>query len=174
MKKLILMIVVLALAASTYGQENSKDKNYGKLPSVDVKNLDGETFNTADLMNDGKPIILSFWATYCKPCLKELNNIAEVYEEWQEDTGVKVVAVSIDKADRIGSVKNKVYAGNWGFDVFLDENSDLKRAMNVNNVPHTFILDGEGNIVWQHTSYADGGEFEYLEIVTKLNNGEAL
>ena len=46
--------------------------------------------------------------------------------------------------------------------------------MNVNNVPHVFIVDGEGNIVYQHTSYAEGGENEYLEIVKKLNKGEKL
>ena len=66
------------------------------LPSVSIKSIEGKTINTDGFENQGNPIVISFWATWCKPCAKELNAISEVYDDWQEETGVKVIAVSID------------------------------------------------------------------------------
>lgn len=139
-----------------------------QLPSVTIKTLDGKSFNTSNIQNDGKPVILSFWATWCKPCLKELGAINEVYADWQEETGVKVVAISVDDARSSANVGPFVKGKGWEYEFYSDANSDFKRAMNVANVPHTFILNGKGEIVWQHTSYTDGGEEEMIEVVRNL------
>ena len=172
MKNIWISIVLLSILIAANAQEESK--NFGKIPSVDVKTLDGKTFNTSTISNDGKPVIITFWATWCKPCLKEHDNINEVYSEWVEETGVKMYAVSIDNARSSKSVMPLVNGKSWEFDVLLDENSDLKRAMNVNVPPHTFIVDGQGQIVWQHVGYLDGDEAEYIEIVKKVIKGEKL
>ena len=142
------------------------------IPSVDVKTLDGKTFNTSKISNDGKPIIVSFWATWCKPCIQELTTIAEVYPEWQKETGVKLIAVSIDNSRSSSSVKGLVNGKEWDYQVLLDENNDFKRAMGVNLVPHTFIINGKGEIVWQHTSFTEGGELELINLVRKVAKGE--
>jgi peroxiredoxin len=142
------------------------------LPSVDIKTLSGETFNTSEIQNDG-PIFLSFWATWCKPCIKELIVLDEYYPDWQEETGLKVFAVSIDDSKSVNRVAPFVNGRRWEFDVLLDTNSDFKRAMNVINIPHSFILDKDGKIVWQHTSYAPGDEQKIYEIITKLAEEEA-
>jgi len=139
-----------------------------KLPSVKVKDLNGNTINTADFSNDGKPIVISFWATWCGPCKKELNAIHEVYEDWQDETGVKVIAVSIDDARSATRVKPYVDGQGWDYDVYLDSNQDFKRALNVNNVPQTFLLNGKGEIVWTHSGYNPGDEEELLEEIEKL------
>lgn len=164
MKKTILFTLFISLASF---MSFSQDKVH-KLPAIDVKTLDGKTFNTANINNNGKPIIVSFWATWCKPCVKELNAIAEEYEEWQKLTGVKVIAISIDDSRNTAKVGPFVNGEGWDYEVYLDPNGDLKRAMNVNNVPHTFLLNGNKEIVWQHNSYADGDEKELLEQVKKL------
>ena len=143
-----------------------------KIPSVTVKSLDGETFLTDNISNNGKPILISFWATWCSPCKKELNAIAEVYSDWQEETGVKVIAISIDDARNTNKVKPYVNGKNWDFEVYLDANQDFKRAMNVNNVPHSFLLNGNQEIVWQHNSYSDGDEIKVYELIKKLAAGE--
>ena len=145
-----------------------------KMPTVDVKTLDGKTFSTANLSNDGKPVIISFWATWCKPCISELINISDVYPDWQKETGVKLVAVSIDDVRNAAKVKPLVNGKAWTYDVYLDQNQDLKRALNVNNVPHTFLLNGKGEIVWQHNSYAEGDEKHLYEMVKKLAAGEEI
>ncbi len=141
-----------------------------EVPSVALKDLKGTTVNSDTFYNDGKPMIINFWATWCMPCKRELNNIAEVYPDWVEETGVKLIAVSIDDARSVSRVVPYVNGAAWGYEVYIDSNADLKRAMNVNNVPHTFLVDGNGKIVWQHNNYAPGDEFELYEKVKELVN----
>jgi cytochrome c biogenesis protein CcmG/thiol:disulfide interchange protein DsbE len=142
-----------------------------QIPSVNIKTLTGETVDIKSLLQDGKPTVINFWATWCSPCKRELSNIADVYDEWQEETGVKIIAVSIDDARSVSRVSPYINGQSWDYEVVLDTNQDLKRALNVNNVPHTFLVDGTGNVVWQHNNYADGDEDELynkiVEIVSK-------
>lgn len=145
-----------------------------QVPEVQIKNLDGTSASTSTFKNDGKPMVISFWATWCKPCVKELNAINENYIDWEDETGVKVIAVSIDNSRSMNRVKPFVNGRAWEFDVYCDPNGDFKRAMNVGNVPHTFLIDGNGKIVWQHTSYADGDEDHLYELIQKLAAGESI
>lgn len=149
-------------------QEQKPKSTPRLLPSVDLQDLNGKNVNSAKIENNGKPIIISFWATWCKPCINELSNIAEVYEEWQEKTGVKLVAISIDDARNQSKVQPFVNGKGWDYEVYLDSNADFKRAMNVNIVPHTFLLNGKGEIVWQHNSYNDGDEKKLFERIKAL------
>lgn len=145
-----------------------------KVPSVKVKNLKGKTINTASFDNDGKPMIISFWATWCKPCVQELNTIHDLYPDWQEETGVKLIAISIDDVRNSAKVAPFVKGRAWDYEVYVDENGDLKRAMSVNTVPHTFLVNGQGEIVWQHNSYAPGDEEELYKLVKKVAKGESI
>lgn len=139
-----------------------------QLPNVTLRDINGKQVNMAKLSNGGKPIIVSFWATWCKPCIRELKAIHEVYADWQDETGVKVVIVSIDEAQNVQKVKPLVDGFGWEYEVLLDPNGDLKRAMNVQSVPHVFVLDGKGKIVHNHTGYTDGAEDELYELIKKL------
>ena len=161
LKKISLCLAITLFTSISFAQSRS-------LPSVNVKKLDGSSFMITDLKNDGAPIVISFWATWCKPCKKELNNIAEVYEEWQDETGVKLVAISIDDTRSMSRVTPYVNASDWEYEVYLDPNSDLKRAMGVSTVPHTFLLNGENKIVWQHKGYIDGDEIELFEKIKQI------
>ncbi|HHL57356.1 MAG: TlpA family protein disulfide reductase [Bacteroidetes bacterium] len=169
MKRMIVLTVILFLGVTIYAQETSERK---KLPSVNIKTLDGQTFNTQNIYNDGKPILVSFWALWCKPCKKEMDAYNENYEDWQDETGVKIYAVSIDDARSTAKVLPFVSGKDWEMEVLLDPNGDFKRAMNVNMIPHTFLLDGNGNVVYQHTSYYEGLEEELYELVKKVAAGE--
>lgn len=169
MKKIILSILFLSFFSFT-----ALAGDGDKIPSVTVKKLDGSKVSSSTFSNNGKPMIISFWATWCKPCKKELDAIAENYPEWVKETGVKLIAISIDDARSAGKVVTDVKSKGWEYEVYIDENSDFKRAMNVNNVPHTFIVNGEGKIVWSHNSYTEGDEDALYENVKKLAKGEAL
>jgi len=169
MKNLLILFTAIFSFSLLNAQESAST-----LPSVQVKTMDGRSFNTADLKNDGKPMIINFWATWCSPCKRELNNIAEMYSEWQEETGVKLVAMSIDDARNVGKVAPYVNGKAWEYEVYVDPNGDFKRAMGVNNVPHTFLLNGKGEIVWQHNSYSEGDEYHLYELVQKLAAGESI
>jgi cytochrome c biogenesis protein CcmG/thiol:disulfide interchange protein DsbE len=163
MKSLLIATALLLCSQFGYGQ-------LGKftVPSVNIKDLKGSMINTGTFNNDGKPMIINFWATWCMPCKRELNNIAEVYIDWVEETGVKLIAISIDDARSESRVIPYVNGADWDYEVYIDSNADFKRAMNVNNVPHTFLVDGEGNVVWQHNNYAPGDEDELYDQVKAL------
>jgi cytochrome c biogenesis protein CcmG, thiol:disulfide interchange protein DsbE len=164
---LVLGMAFIAMAFST--DENPVQK----LPDVSVKGLDGKIIKTGSLSNDGKPIVIDFWATWCAPCKKELNDIAEVYEEWQKETGVKIIAVSIDDQRNSPKVKPYVESKAWEYEVLLDENQDFKRAMNVNNVPHVFVVNGKGEIVWQTNAYNPNEGVQKLhDVVARVAKGE--
>lgn len=156
--KFILSLVLLLSCTSLYAQ----------LPSVKLKTLDGKTIDTSTLNNDGKPFVISFFATWCKPCNRELKAIHEQYEEWQEETGMKVVAISIDQAQNINKVKPLVDAEEWEYEVLLDPNSEFRRAMGVQMIPHVFIIDGNGKIAESRSGYTDGGEEHLIEKIREM------
>lgn len=167
MKKVLLITLALALTTLSFGQEETPSENDKQLASVQLKTMDGKTVNTADLGFKG-PIIISFWATWCAPCKKELNAINDVYTDWQEETGVNLVAVSIDDEKTKNSVPVYVNGRGWEYLVLMDPNGDFKRAMGVNNVPHTFLIDQNGNVVYSHNNYAPGDEDKLYKEILKL------
>lgn len=158
MKKLFAAAMLLLCSASAMAQ----------LPSVSLRNLEGKTIDTATLNNDGKPFVISFFASWCKPCNRELSNIAEVYEEWQEETGMKLFAVSIDEGQNAQKVKPFVDSHEWPFHILLDPNSDFRRVLGISMIPHTLIFDGEGRIVSSKSGYQEGNEEHIIETIREL------
>ena len=138
-----------------------------QLPKINLKDVRGNSIDVSKISNNGKPIIVSFWATWCKPCKAELNTIAEEFDDWVDETGVKLIAISIDDARSASRVEPYINAMGWEYTVLMDPNGNMKRAMNVNNVPHTFLLDGNGKIVWDHNNYSPGDEHELYQEVVK-------
>jgi peroxiredoxin len=158
MKKILMMAMMVVAAVALHAQ----------VANVQLKNINGKTVQTASIANNGgKPVIISFWATWCKPCLRELKAIHEVYADWQDETGVKMYIVSIDQAQDANKVKPLVDGFGWEYEVLLDPNGDFKRAMNVQNVPHVFVINGKGKIVYNHAGYVDGGEEDIREALEK-------
>ncbi len=139
-----------------------------QLPSVTLKTMNGTEVRTDTLSNGGKPFIIDFFATWCKPCNRELDAINEVYEEWQEETGVKIFAVSIDQAQNINKVKPLVSNHGWEYDVLLDPNSEFLRAVGGQMIPYTLVVDAKGKIVYKHSGYTDGAETELIKKVREL------
>ena len=158
MRKLIFIMLV---ACYTIGMQ-------AQLPKVVLKDLSGKSVSTETLSNGGKPFIIDFFATWCKPCNRELDAISEVYEDWQKETGVKIIAVSIDQAQNINKVKPLVDSHGWDYEVLLDPNGDFKRALGVQMIPYVMIVDGQGKIVYRHNGYTDGAEIELINKVREL------
>lgn len=162
MKKVFVYLALTMLMSLASGTASAQ------LPVVTLKTMDGQTVSTDTLNNNGKPFIIDFFATWCKPCNRELDAIAEVYDDWQKETGVKLIAISIDQAQNINKVKPLVSNHGWPYEVLLDPNGEMKRALGIQMIPFVLIVDGQGNIVYKHNGYTDGAEEELIDKVRKL------
>ena len=158
MKRFLLFSVCVAFVLTVQAQ----------LPKVTLKDIHGKEVSTDTLSNQGKPFIIDFFATWCKPCNRELDAISEVYEDWQRETGVKIIAVSLDQAHNINKVKPLVDNHGWDYEVLLDPNGELKHAFGIQMIPYVLIVDGQGNIAYKHQGYTDGAEEELIEKVREL------
>lgn len=166
MKKLLFTLFIFTLGTTVQAQEEGLLAGK-QVPALVLMDMEGNEVNTGNLGFDG-PVVISFWATWCSPCKRELNTINDLYADWQEETGVNLVAVSIDDQKTKNSVPLYVNGKGWEYLVLMDPNSDFKRAMGVNNVPHTFLLDKNGVIVYSHNNYAPGDEEKLYEEILKL------
>ena len=161
-------IVLLALTvplSSAQAQDTAKakkglEKILGEhtLPTLTLRDMNGKEVNVADLGKTGKITVLDFWATWCVPCKKELNNINEIYDDWKKKYNAVVIAVSIDDSRSITKVKPYADGQRWTYDILLDVNQDLKRQLNIQSVPFTLVLDQSGKIVYTHSGYTEGDE----------------
>lgn len=158
MKRIILCLAILISAAAA-----------AQVPSVTVENVKGEAFNTKNLLKEGKPMIISFWSTSCKPCIRELDAIYDALPDWEEEADFKVVAVSTDDSRLMAKAKSFAEGRGWADDYTLlfDKNQDFMRAMNVSVVPHVFVVDAKGKVIYSHTSYVPGNELELFEAIKK-------
>ncbi len=135
------------------------------VPNIKLKNLDGKTVLLSDLTKD-KTVVMSFWATWCGPCINELDTIAEQYEDLQEE-GFELIAVSIDDTRTKSRVKPLVNGKDWDYTVLLDSNQELKRSLNITNVPYVIIVKN-GKIVYTHSGYNPGSEEELIKKFNEL------
>lgn len=158
--KLLTAIFALLLSTAAIAQQ--------QMPSVQVKTLDGKKVDIQDYAKNGKITVISFWATWCSPCKRELDAIADMYPDWQEDYDMELVAVTIDDARALPKVAPMVASKGWEYDIISDTKEELKRALNVQSVPHTFVLDQEGNIVFTHSGYSPGDEYDLEDKLKKL------
>jgi len=138
-----------------------------QVPSVTVETVKGESFDTAKLLEEGTPMIISFWSTSCKPCIRELDAVYDAMPDWLEEADFRVVAVSTDDSRLLAKAKSFAEGRGWGeeYTLLFDKNQDFMRAMNVSVVPHVFVVDGKGKVVYSHTAYVPGGEVELFEAV---------
>ena len=159
MKKLMFLMLALFIGVSASAQT---------LPDVKIENQEGKVISIRDVV-DGTPMIISFWSTTCKPCIMELNAINNNLPDWLEEVDMKVVAVSVDDARTVSRARAMTQGQGWDdYTCLYDKNQDFKRAMNVSLTPHTFIVDGKGNIVYSHSGYTPGSEEELFEKIKAL------
>lgn len=157
--KFLLSVFALLLSLSLSAQK--------AVPSVQIKTIQGQTFDTRSLAQAGQITVVSFWATWCAPCKKELDAIRDYYPEWKEKYKMRLVAISIDDARTAAKIPAMVEEKEWEYDVLLDANKAFHQAVNATSVPHTLIIDQEGNIVYEHPGYNPGDE---VELEKKIRN----
>ena len=160
MKKLLLaaagLMMTLAVAAQDLPKTQIKDLNSGKKVE----------FNS--IVAKGRVTVISFWATWCIPCKKEIKNISAVLPTWKKEVDFDYATVSIDEVRAEGIARTYAISQGWTFPYYIDPNSDLKRSLNFQNVPFTLIIDKNGKIAFSHIGYEEGGEAEILKKIKEL------
>jgi cytochrome c biogenesis protein CcmG, thiol:disulfide interchange protein DsbE len=160
--KYLIVSICLLITVSGFSQSTQT------MPEIILKDIHGKVRNVSDYSKSGKITVISFWATWCTPCKKELTNMNELYDDWKEKYGLELVAVSTDNSRNVPKVKPFVDGQGWSFDCLLDINEDLKRALNAPLIPYTLLLNQQGNIVYTHTGYIEGDEFMLEEKIKTL------
>lgn len=159
MKKLVFAAMMLLFASTAMAQ----------IPSVKVENGRGKVVNTSSLVDGKTPMIISFWAVTCKPCIQELDAINEALPDWLDVKDFRVVAVSTDDSRFTAQARALAEGHGWGdFTLLYDKNGDFKRAMNVQYTPQVYVVDKNGKIVYSHTGYTQGGENELFKVIKGL------
>ena len=140
-----------------------------QVPSVTVENAKGEAVNTKSLLEEGTPMIVSFWSTSCKPCIRELDAINDAMPDWLDEASFRVVAISTDDSRFSAQARAWVEGHGWGdFTVLFDKNQEFMRAMNVSYTPQVFVVDKSGKVVYSHTGYTPGSEQELIDVIKSL------
>lgn len=150
MKKLLIISSIL-FCLKAVGQNK-------QLPNIEFRDLDGTAINASSISNDGKPMVMIFWSTSCHHTINGIDEISDLYDDWQEETGAKVIIVSTDDKRSSGKVPSFVNGKGWDFDCYLDENGNFRRAMNVLSAPHIIVLDGGLNVIFSQPSFNIGDE----------------
>ena len=127
-------------------------KGQNNIPNIFLKSNIRNTVNIKTQFKD-KLIVVSFWATWCQPCINELNAINEVLDDWHEETNLTFIAVSIDDSRTSSRVLPIIYANNWKFEVLFDKNQELKRAFNIINIPYLIAID-KNDIFYERIGYS--------------------
>lgn len=151
MKKLFICLCLLMFYSFTYAQADS-------LPHVLIKRISGTKLYASELTNKNKPVLIAFWATWCKFCIAELSAISSQYKSWQDSTGVKLVAISTDAGVTEEYIKKFVERRNWSFEIYWDYKKTLKNSMEVQEIPHLMLVDAGGRIIWQKIGFNPGDE----------------
>ncbi len=161
MKKFFATVAGLAFSMSLFAQS--------ELPDTQVKDVNtGKKVAFGETFEKGKVTLVSFWATWCVPCKKEIKNIREKMAAWKQEADFNYVTVSIDESRAEGLVRSYAKSQGWDFPYYIDPNSDLKRSLNFQTVPFTLIVDKNGKVAYMHTGYEEGGENEVFEKVKEL------
>jgi len=166
MKRLLTIVFALcAIGASAELRGQS-------LPNVRVQDASGKTVSVRSLMDGKKPLVLTFWSTTCKPCMKELDALTDEFADWNEESPFLLYAVSTDDTRSLSRAKALPAGKGWdAFPFLFDVNQDLMRALNISSMPHLVIYTPDGRLHYSHTGYMPGDEDTLFEEVKKASSG---
>ncbi|MBD80675.1 MAG: hypothetical protein CL840_17305 [Crocinitomicaceae bacterium] len=163
MKIIFPLISLLFLVVTAFAQQ------LASLPAVQLQTITGESVSTNEITNDGSPILIIVWATWCHHATDGMTSINDEFlDDWIEKYNLKVVGISVDDARNTVKVGPIVNGNGWDFEHFMDPNGDFKRAMGVNAPPHLFIINGKREVVWSFNSFNPGDETEIEKILESI------
>jgi peroxiredoxin len=158
MKKL--QILLLFIGFNSFAQK--------QLPDLNLTNIDGKAISLKnDFAEKDKLYVFSFWATWCSPCINELEEMNDLQDEWKKNLNMEIIAVATDDSRTQKRVKPLVNGKGWTYPILMDVNQDFKRALSIVNIPYTIVVKN-GNIVHIQNGYVPGNEEELHQKLKSL------
>ncbi len=157
MRTRIAFIILLFSLSLVFAQSTRKAPNFV------LEDINGKNVELKSLIGKG-PILISFWATWCKPCIEKMVELQKIYHEYSSK-GFIMLAISTDNEKSVGKVKPLVKSKNWNFQVLLDKDGEVQKKYYVQAVPYSVLLDKKGNIIYTHEGYMKGDELQIKKIL---------
>ena len=162
MKNSILLFLIAATMVAFTGPSTSK-----KMPDITIADLQGKPVKIQEYIKGSELTVISFWATWCSPCKRELDAVQELYPDWVDSYDVRFVAITIDNSRALTQVRPIIEEKGWEFDFLVDSKQELQQALSFQAIPQTFLVDNEGNILFQHEGYTPGDEYELEDLIAE-------
>jgi len=153
-------VALLACGAPTSHQApvtSSAERTENRLGDFTLKDVDNNTHSLSDYLGS-HVVAISFFATWCEPCKKELVHLDRIYRA-QREKGLIVLAVSMDEPETQGEVRPLVKQRNFAFPVLLDTEGTASDLFNPRrDAPYNLIIDRGQSVVWSKAGYTPGDE----------------
>lgn len=176
LNKILLALLLVSAFSFTLSAQSTTDrsKDSKRLPDTEIRTLEGQATNLTEYVGTpdepGKITVISLWASWCKPCQTELDAIADLYPDWQEEYDMQLIAITIDTRRALAKVAPIVESKAWDYIILSDTNQALRNTLNFQSIPHTLLVDQNGHIVDVHSGYAPGDEYELEDKIKTLSN----
>lgn len=148
--RILLLSCLMLFALLGYSQK--------AFPDASVVDKDGNSFELQAHLKNGKPKLISLWATWCGPCRMELNALKKPYPGWKDKYDLEILTVSVDVPQMVGRAKKMFDSNKWEYTFLHDKDQELMSKLNLNGIPYSMLLDGQGNIVSVQMGYSPGYE----------------
>ena len=138
-------------------------------PDFTVMNTDGDMISLADRLEDGKPIVLNFWATWCGPCKSELPAFDKAAAEYADELTFMMINLTDGQVETVSGVKTFMEENGYTLPVYFDKKGSASGPYGASSIPLTYFITSDGVVVGGHMgSMSEETLYNYLGQLLEL------
>ncbi|WP_430817375.1 TlpA disulfide reductase family protein [Carboxylicivirga sp. RSCT41] len=157
-RKPALIIFILCLTINTVKAQT--------IPDFMLENLDGEWVSYDELKGE-EVTIIDFWASWCKPCMKAMPQIDEIFKEYGSK-GLAVIGVNTDGPRSISKVLPLSKTLKISYPIISDIDNELLNELNISVLPTLLMINKDGDIIYRHEGWTAGDEKKLVQQINSI------